>query len=625
MNIRTKTATVIEYGSDYYPAEHWKRLRRFAVEDERDPRGLFRLTDDKWDLWSYATNGVPSQAGAHRVHFGHFRTFIKLYFKWYCYCKLLESAGNLTTGLQELSYKLGHADSYIGEQGLRSVDEIAPPSAFQALWEAQIKTDIDGEFPLTSRAVTVQAKTRAFWLRIRADFGVPYIIPPTATNIRVKPAAFAVDRSKLIPEHVVRQLSNKLGLHREKKELLRRFEHLRLCVLMLAVCLGRRVNEVLLSPRCAGGDGPLSRLPSKTGAPEGSMWFQFLPNKRGPADKVFISPDWEDIALYCVRTLVRYGDEVRQYAAPEERGQLILVSPLNSTYGICARTWPDEEIITSVQGSDDDEKIEGGTAYKAYGLTSHALRLWLNGTVQVKSVLKSWGITEDGSADGAAYRLLPSYTRHTRHHALTLDTQVSSSALQYDLNHREPDAQFAYQHSLLETNDSLLNKIKEGKLMGSGAEWLSVLLGVENQLPSVQSKLTPGQPSPLDPRMLALIKGNPKFVRLNRVPGGVCVSPQGPGGCAEFLNCTSAAEGGCHCFAVDVDDVQMLHELNGKAAEDRRMQQESAAAGRLVQSQKRETQARRTEDLRDEALRRASEQKLNELRKFRREIEEKGL
>jgi hypothetical protein len=393
---------------------------------------------------------------------------------------------------------------------------------------------------------------------------------------------------------------------------------------MLAVSLGRRANEVLLSPRGVGGDGPLCRLPSKTGSSEGSLWFQFLPNKKGPADKVFISPEWEDVALYCVRTLITYGDEIRKYASPEERDQLILVSPLNLTYGRCARTWPDEDVITAMHGSDVDE-VEGGMASKAYGLTPSYFRLWLNGTRRVKGVLESWGITEDGAADGAAYRLFLSYTRHTRQNALTLDPHVSSSALQHDLNHREPDTQFAYQHSLLEINDALLNKIKDGKLLGRGGEWLSVLLGVESRSPSDQSRFTSGQPRPLDPRMLALIKNNPTFVRLNRVPGGVCTSPQGPGGCTEFLNCTSTAEGGCHCFAVDVGDVRMLHELNGRAAEERRLQQESAAAGRVVQSQKRDTQARRTEDLRDEALRRASQEKLTELRNFQREIEEAGL
>lgn len=626
MSSLSETATTVEFGQYDYPVEHWRQLERFAVgeECECDPRGLFRLTDDRWETWPYALNPMPSRAKEFRLYFGGFRTFLKLYVKWYCYSEILGRAGNLTSTLSTLTSSLVRADRYISEQGFRSIDEIATSAAFRSLWDAQIRTPV-GDAPILPRsAVAVQEITRAFWQRVQIGFGVPHIIPPTAPHNRPKPGEFAADQSKVIPVHVIRRLSNVLGLHREKKELLSRFDHLRLSVLMLAICLGRRINEILWSPRGSGGDGPLIRYPSKAGSPEGSLWFEFLPNKGGPGNKVLISPEWEDLALYCVRSLVRYSDEVRQFAAPEERGLLILVSSLNSTNWINRRYRSYEETITLVKppSRGGSKNAAGG---RTYGLKSKNFNSWLNGDGRFKGIMELWGITEDGSADGPVYRLLPSYTRHTRHTALAVDPGISSSALRDDLNHREVDEQFAYQHGLDETNDSLLEKIKAGKLMGRGAEWLSELLGLETQTSPERHAFKPGRPSPVSPRVLALIKSNPEFVQRNRVPQGICASPHGPAGCSEFLNCTSAAEGGCHCFMVDVDDPQMLQALKDKAAEERRLQQESASAGKVVQAQKRDTQARRTEVLRDEALRRASQETLAKLRGWQTEVEEKGL
>lgn len=624
MSVLIKTATTVEYNSNLYPVEHWRQLRRFAVGRERDPRGLFQLTDDKWDVWPYALNGMPSRAPSFRLDFGRYKTFLKLYLKWYCYFNILGKAGRLTVGLRTLSGCLVHADRYISEQGFRSVDDLASTASFRFLWDAQIKTDQAGELPLSQNAVTIQSGTRIFWQRVRVAFGVPPIVPPVAPHTRVKPIDFAADRSKVIPGHVIRQLANKLALHREKKELLRRLDHLRLCVLMLAICLGRRINEILLSPRGSGNDGPLSRHPSNAGSPEGSLWFQFLPNKDGPSDKVFISPEWEDVALYCVHTLVKYGDEIRRHVPPEEWGLLILVSRLNSTYGRCTPARDYDEKITVIKNPVRGEAI-GAAAYQAHALAYPTFYSWLTKGGKVKGLFKRWAITEDGLADGPAYRLAPSFTRHSRQNALALDPHVSTPALQRDLNHREPDTHLTYQHNLREINDSLLEKIQEGKLMGRGAEWLSELLGDKTGSAPTRSGFKPGCPGSLTPRMRTLIKSNPEFVQINRVPEGICASPYGPAGCSEFLKCTCAAERGCQFFAVDVDDAWMLQALNDKAAEGRRLQQESASAGKVVQAQKRDTQARRTEELRDEAIRRASAETLATLRRLQTEVEEKGL
>jgi hypothetical protein len=459
---------------------------------------------------------------------------------------------------------------------------------------------------------------------MKLEFGAPFVVPPTTPHAQVRPAEFAADRSKIIPEHVIKQLTNKLGLHRGGIELLSRFDHLRLCVLTLAICLGRRINELILSPRGTGSDGPLSRYPSKAGSPEGSLWFQFLPNKNGPADKAFISPEWEDIALYCVRELVKYSDEIRHLAAPEERGLLILVSRLNWTYGLHAR-YRCPEYHNQIVKPPEGEELKDTAVRQAYPLDSENFEVWINGCKVRKGVLELWGITADGSADGPVYRLLPSYTRHTRQSAVALDPQTSLLARQRDLNHRDRNMQFAYQHRFRENNDTLLEKIKEGKLIGRGVEWLSELLGLEIPAAPPESGFKPGLPSPMTPRMHALVKNNPMFLQLNRVPCGVCILSQGPGGCADFLNCTSAGEGGCCHFVTDVSDEQMLHELNIKVDEEQRLHRESASAGRVVQAHKRGTLARRTEDLRNEAMRLATEETLTKLRRLQNEIAETGL
>jgi hypothetical protein len=145
-------------------------------------------------------------------------------------------------------------------------------------------------------------------------------------------------------------------------------------------------------------------------------------------------------------------------------------------------------------------------------------------------------------------------------------------------------------------------------------KWLTVLLGDK------VAGFSEGTPALMTPRWRALVQNNPLFLQLNRVPCGLCVLPKGPGGCPEFINCTGAEEGGCPCFVVDSDDVWMLSELDGKASTERRRQLESAKAGRTVQAGKHEVQARRAEELRDEALRRANPETVVELRRLQDEI-----
>jgi hypothetical protein len=174
-----KRVVTVEYVSNFYPISHWKQLGRFAVGEERDPRGLFRLTDDTWETWPYALNGMPSRARHFRFHFGRLQSFVKLYAKWYCYHKILGSAGTLRSSLANLPALLFRADRYIREHGFRSIDDISPSVVFQDLWDAQIRGDYT-EVPLPRKATAVQDHTRTFWLRISLEFGTPHLVPPTA-------------------------------------------------------------------------------------------------------------------------------------------------------------------------------------------------------------------------------------------------------------------------------------------------------------------------------------------------------------------------------------------------------------------------------------------------------------
>lgn len=169
MSSLIEKVTTVEFGGYDYPVEHWRQLERFAVgeECECDPRGLFRLTDDRWETWPYALNPMPSRAQKFRLYFGRFRTFLKLYVKWYCYSEILGRDGSLTVTLSNITSLLVRADRYISEQGFRSIDEIASSAAFRSLWDAQIKTPVGDAPTLPRSAVTVQQNTRAFWQGVR--------------------------------------------------------------------------------------------------------------------------------------------------------------------------------------------------------------------------------------------------------------------------------------------------------------------------------------------------------------------------------------------------------------------------------------------------------------------------
>ena len=316
-----------------YPLDHWQVLQPFIEGDEQDPKHLFRLADDVWDAWPYAQSGRPTEAAHYRFHFGHLRSFLKPYVKWYCYQRLIGSGKSLSRYAANLPNYLRSTDTYLLTHEIEALDALADRARFAALWKSLAKPHDASQGARPRKSVMLQLSTRAFWEHLRVHFGSPEVIPAYTPHVVRKPVEQALDEQQLIPLPVIRQLVNRLALHRDGRERLNRYHHLRLCVLALVLCLGRRIDEVLAAPRGQGPDGPLHTYPAKGTPVEDALWFQFSPNKQGPHNVVYISPEWQDLVLYCVRSLCVYSDEIRDFAPPAEQHLLILISAWNWTAG----------------------------------------------------------------------------------------------------------------------------------------------------------------------------------------------------------------------------------------------------------------------------------------------------
>jgi hypothetical protein len=421
MTVGHRTTAYVRHGGYIYPSRHWAELSRFAVGDERDPRGLFSLADDIWEAWPYAEAGRPTTAADYRFYFSGLHSFLKLYVKWYCYERLLILADTSWSAVGMIAHRLIWADRFIQERGFISLDDIASQTAFEELWVATvIGPAADGETQRTKAPIRPQAQNRQFWLRLRSYFGAPHVIPPAPLHTSKLPTEYADDRAKVIPNPVIKQLVNKLALHRDGVDSLNRFNHLRLCVIILAICVGRRIGELLSAPRGVGTDGPLRRAPARGGPEEGALWFRYTPSKRGSATEVYISTEWEDVATYCVRELLKYSDEIRERAHPKEARLLILVSTANLTARKKASDAAANATVTPI--------ANGTEAPMVSGLRTYNLRHWLNGVKSGKvsdGVLKKWGITTDGRAESPIYDLGLTFARHTRQSALALNPQIS--------------------------------------------------------------------------------------------------------------------------------------------------------------------------------------------------------
>jgi hypothetical protein len=254
-----------------YAMPHWQILRPFIEGTEQDPKGSFFLTEDVWDLWTYAQQGTPSYRSRYRLRFDGLHSFLKPFVKWHCYQRLLQQPGDLRTGLRNIPYQLRRSDDYLIEHEYSSLDDLAPPTIFEDLWTALLPPK---EPPFTYHDVRLQAATRSFWLHLSVVFGLPLWVPPIAPHVYARPAETGLDESSLIPQPIIAQLANKLALHRDGTCQLNRFHHLRLCVLLLSICLGRRITEVLLAPRGDGLDGPLTVYPARGKEKDGGLWFR---------------------------------------------------------------------------------------------------------------------------------------------------------------------------------------------------------------------------------------------------------------------------------------------------------------------------------------------------------------
>lgn len=550
-----ETAHYVRSHQHIYPTSHWPEIQRFIEGDECDPKGVFRLANDTWEAWRYAKNGRPTIASRYRFRFGPLKSWIKPYVKRYCYLCLTGSGKPLGSNASSLPYKLSLADRYIIEHRFTLLDDLALPEVFEALWNAQVNSDNENGTSLwfSASAVDRQVNTRSFWSDLSHCFHSPRVVPPVAPHKSYTPAEIGADKSKVIPDAVIRQLTNKLALHRSHVVRLNAYAHLRLCVVILMICLGRRPNEILGARRGKGLGGPLERYPCRDEGEksEGALWFRFCPNKGGPSEWVYISPRWEDVVLYCVRELIRYGDQVRQYAPPGEEDLLILVSTWNWTRGAYASSADgcraSQEFEFRVQPNKEGKKRRYQIKKRTNALSNSSLHRWLNGmgsstqaAVKTLGVLQEWNITVDGLADSQVYKMCLNYGRHTRQSVLARDSKISPFTRQRDLNHTKADMQFSYQHVLDEQNEALIAKVNDNPLHGQDKQWFDDLFeinSIDQNLRSTSEQQT-GLVGLLTPRWRRLLESNASYFEQNRVDIGVCDTTDGTEECTQYKSRT---------------------------------------------------------------------------------------
>ncbi|MBV9598090.1 MAG: hypothetical protein JOZ87_14630 [Chloroflexi bacterium] len=432
------------------------------------------------------------------------------------------------------------ADAIVLALGAESLADIAPEHIFQELWDSLASPPDLPTGERSTKAVRLQTDTRPFWLRMQAHFGQPACVPRTVQHRLPHPIEYGRDRSNLIPTPVKRQLVNVLALHRDGTARLTPLDHLRLCVLLLQLATGRRIDEILASPRCTGPLGPLKRLPAADGSE--ALWFQFVPNKDGPEGTVYVSPAWEDLVTYCVQELAAYSDQVRPLARPSERHLLILTARKLGTTG---GRYPNR---------------------LAAGLTYVGLRTWMNGSVTANfhGAFERWQITQHGDPDQPIYHYRTHRARHDRQTVLLQNGALPVARLR-DLNTRSRDAHLVYGHAWDELtnalfdagnsdpNATLIDKANRGVLVGEGVR--VILATVDTASPR---GLAPGDPTFLTPERLARLRAHPRAFELNRVPGGICLLTQGPVACPEYLHCVEATTDGCGQYVGDTENASML-------------------------------------------------------------------
>jgi uncharacterized protein YecT (DUF1311 family) len=327
--------------------------------------------------------------------------------------------------------------------------------------------------------------------------------------------------------------------------------------------------------------------------------------------------------FYCVRTLCAFSDEVRSFAALSEQHLFLLISWYNDTSG----SWATRK-RSAIQNAKREIRLRSETPF-ATGLSYAGFASWLRGIKNARGgqpgILQRWNITIDGTVDGAIYQLRTHQARHTRQTALAKDPQLPLLTRQRDLNHADENMQFAYQHTLRDQNQALLEKAQAGLLFGAGVAWLKEHWHEHAPIQSVKEGPSPqfrsGVPSLLNERWRTVLARSPQFFQVSRVPCGYCALPQGPEGCTEYLNCLETTEEGCQWFVTDPNNEHLLMEIHDRVRNHKRIHQESAKAGRVIQSQKYEVLAHRAEQVQGAVLRRTSQELRERLRARRHELE----
>jgi hypothetical protein len=541
-------------------------LRRYVDGQATDATGTIRLADEVWPAAAYEIG--PRTRSVRSISFIAFESFLRPYAKWYVYEHVL-MAGRPTSSVTAVLAALRALDRALASCGVSAIEGLASPDTVREVWRQLARPEVRGD---SHR----QVMCRRFLRVLRANFGLPAIVPRPVQGRRRPLSEIAADDSRVIPEAVVRQIVERLAQHRDGVAPLEPRDALFLAMLVLHIALGRRVSELLLAPRGSGDDGPLVSFVAADGTT--ALGFRFVPSKDGgPNDVVYVSPAWEDVVRYCVASVLATSDVARPYADDASRG-------------LFALAW---------SGNGTRFKPRGGPSSRtaaqrrpAAAITYMAFYHWLRGRPGEPGAMERWGITESGEPGDPIYVFRSHSARHTRQSALSRDPNVSRLAAQRDLNTRSRDVQGIYQHGLADQNERLLAKLDAGALLGSGAAWLNdVRLGHE-----------PGRPrsTGMDPRIRDLIAASPAFLEFNRVPAGYCVRPQGPAACPEFLACLEATDDGCAWFATDPDDEAIVEEIRERATERRAGADRAAAAGNVVLSGKLAVLAGRAESFVDQ-------------------------
>lgn len=570
-----------------YPKSHWPLLAPFVVGDRWDPKHVFLLSADRWEVWRYAAESRRRDKGIYCFRFGTMRTFLQPYVKRYIYLKIIGS-GVVRGSHFPLPYELKAAEDFLIANGIEALDGLADSSVFLAMWESMRRPDADGS-PDSRSSAGHQERTRPFFAHLHREFSVPSDPPPTVIYRRRGTAEIAADSTQLIPPAVSRQLVMLLRQHREGSAVLDNHDHLRLCVLVVALALGLRAGEVLGIPRGSGDNGPLTTTDAKDGGTD--LWCDYFPEKRGRRIPALVGRSWEDIGRYCISELMRYGDEVRDLAAPDEADCLILVSPVNGTFADRHNRlkWRTEFRTREQLG---EEAVARGLGYNTFWS-------WLSGGTPSMAAMRRLGITVDGEADGEPYHLKLHQFRHTRSTQGAISNEVRHLALQRDLNHTSRDMHLQYQHGLSHLVRDLSEKEASGQLLGRGVEWMRVMRGSRDG----DAGFAAGTPGAADLRFQLALSKNPGILQVNRVPCGYCTLPQGPTACPEMLKCLSAEEDGCAWFVTDPTDPDQLNELRERLNRTEREVLDATRSGRKVAADRLAIEASRMRSM----LRRAEE------------------